>query len=92
MEKEITPTLISTLGGGLLSGVLILLLTHLLTRRKTDAEIREIDANTQKTMLEVSEMKTQSEDVGVRTRTIDRLKLAHNKTLILKEEERTIRG
>ena len=90
MEKELTTTLISTLGGGLLSGVFILLLTHLLTRRKTEAEIRQIDASTMKTMMEMNEMRMQA--VDVRTRTIDRMKLDRHKTMIFKEEERTIRG
>ena len=90
MEKELTTTLISTLGGGLLSGVFILLLTHLITRRKTEAEIRQMDASTMKTMLEVNEMRMQA--VDVRTRTIDRMKLDRHKTMIFKEEERTIRG
>jgi surface antigen len=91
METEISTALISTLGGGILSGVLVLLLSHRLTRHKTDAEIRALEANTQKTMLEMSQMRNQAVDER-QTRVIGRMRLDNNHTLLFKEEKRTIRG
>src|SRR5487761_1993161 len=90
METSILGTLIDTLFSGIISGIIVAVVTHYLTRRKTDAEIRSLEAGTEKTRLEIGQLRAQVQDVQTQFRIIDRLKLDDNHSIVLKEEERTL--
>ena len=90
METSILGTLIDTLFSGIVSGILVAIVTHYLTRRKSEAEIRALEAGTEKTRLEIDQLRAQVQDVQTRIRIIDRLKLDDNHSIVLKEEERIL--
>ena len=87
MENDITGALITALVGGLLSGVLVALLNHLLTRRRNEAEIEQMEATTEKTRLEISQLRSEMDEVRTKVRVIDRLRLDDNSSVVLKEEQ-----
>jgi cell division protein FtsL len=90
METNILNTLIDTLFSGIVSGIIVAFVTNYMNRRKTETEIRQMEAHTEKTRLEIEQLRAQVQDVRTRIRIIDRLKLDDNRSLVLKEEERTI--
>jgi hypothetical protein len=49
-----TSSIVTTLLSGLLSGIVVAVLTYLFSRRKTNAEIRKLEAETEKIRVEIS--------------------------------------
>ncbi len=90
MDSNIESALIIALVGGLLSGLLVAVLSHLLTRRKTEAEIRQMEAYTEKTQLQIERMRTDSDDIPMESRVIDRLRLGNNSSMVLREEHKVL--
>ncbi len=90
METSILSTMIDALFSGVVSGVLVAIVTNLLMRRRTNAEIHNLEALTEKTQLEIQQLRAQMQDVETRIRIIDRFRLDDNHFIVLKEEERTL--
>jgi hypothetical protein len=90
MDSNIESALITALIGGLLSGLLVALLSHFLTRRKTEAEIRQMEANTEKTWLQIERLRSEMDEVQTKVKVIDRLRLGNNGFVVLKEEQKVL--
>lgn len=56
MNTGTSSTILSTLLSGLLSGIVVALLNYLLTRKKTQAEIKKMEAETEKIRIEISKL------------------------------------
>ena len=90
MDVNLLVTLINVFIGGIVSGVVVAMFNFYLTRRRTQAEIREMEARTELTLLEIANLKSQLNDV--KTRVVDRLKVTDSRSIVLREEERTLPG
>lgn len=83
MDNQVAAALITAIIGG----VVVALVNHLLTMRKTTAEIQQIELNNEKTRLEIQQLRAQFQDVY--TRLIDTLELG-NKRINMIEEVHTL--
>ena len=90
MESSLLNILIDTLFSGIVSGIIVAFFTNYLNRRKTETEVREMEAHTEKMRLEIEQLKAQVQDVRTQIRIIDRFKLDDNRSIVMKEEERTL--
>ena len=90
MDTNILNTLIDTLFSGIVSGIIVAFFSYYLNRRKTETEICEMEAHTEKTRLEIEQLQAQMQDMRTQIRIIDRFKLDDNRSIVFKEEERTI--
>jgi phosphate/sulfate permease len=88
--SDVSSAIITAVIGGLMSGVFVALLNHLLTRRRNEAEIMEMEANTEKTRLEIDQLKSDIDEVRTRVRVIDRLRLDSKSSVVLKEEQNVL--
>jgi hypothetical protein len=90
MDANLLVSLINVVIGGIVSGLIVTMFNFYLSRRRTEAEIRDMEARTELTELEIENLKAQLQEV--RTRVVDRLRVDDNRTIVLKEEERTLPG
>lgn len=90
MDTNTFNSFIDTLVSGIVSGIIVAFVTYVLNRRKTDAEIHESEAHTEKMRLEIEKLRAQVQDFDTRIRIIDRLQLDGNRSIILKEEVQTL--
>ena len=90
MEPSVLAVVLDTLFSGIISGIVVVFITHFLNKRKNDIEMRESEAHTEKMQLEIEHLKAQLLDVRTQIRIIDRFKLDDNRSVVMQEEERTL--
>jgi hypothetical protein len=88
--SDVASAIITAVIGGLMSGVFVAILNHLLTRHRNEVEIRQMEADTEKTRLEIERLKSDIDEVRTRVRIIDRLRLDNNSSVVLKEEQNVL--
>jgi hypothetical protein len=90
MGSDVTSAIITAVIGGLMSGVFVTILNHILTRRRSEVEIQQMEVNTEKTRLEIEQLKSDIDEVRTRVRVIDRLRIDNNSSVVLKEEQNVL--
>jgi phosphate/sulfate permease len=88
--SDVASAIITAVIGGLMSGVFVAILNHILTHRRNEVEIQQMEANTEKTRLEIEQLKSDIDEVRTRVRVIDRLRLDNNSSVVLKEEQNVL--
>ena len=83
MDSQVVSALISSIIGG----IVVAFVNHLLTMRKTNAEIRQIELNNEKTRLEIQQLRTDLQEVHKRL--VSTLELG-SKRISMVEETRTL--
>ena len=79
MDSQVVSALITSIIGG----IVVALVNYLLTRRKTNAEIRQIELNNEKTRLEIQQLKSELQKVYKRL--VDTLELGSKKISMVEE-------
>ena len=92
MQRDWLDVLVTLFGTGFLGLFIIGVLSTLVSRRKYDAEVANLEAITRKTNMEIDELSKKSNLVELRQREVGRVKAGNKKTIVLREEERKMRG
>ena len=92
MEPDVLDSLTKLFGTGFLGMLLLGALSALISRRKRNAEVAHLDAVTRKTNMEIDELSKQTNLVDLKRREVGRVKAGNRKTIVLREEERKLRG
>ncbi len=92
MQRDWLDVLVTLFGTGFLGMLVIGLLTAMASRRKRDAEVANLEAITRKTNMEIDELGKKTNLIDLRQREVGRVKAGKNKTIVLREEERRLRG
>ena len=92
MQRDWLDVLVTLFGTGFLGMLVIGLLTAMASRRKRDAEVANLEAITRKTNMEIDELGKKTNLIDLRQGEVGRVKAGKNKTIVLREEERRLRG
>lgn len=85
-----SPEIISALISALIGGVVVGMMNHLLTRRKTNAEIRHFELNNEKLALEIKKIRQELQEV--KTIILDKVQVGPTKSITLTEDTYRIPG
>jgi hypothetical protein len=92
MQRDWLDVLVTLFGTGFLGMLVIGAFTALAGRRKHDAEVANLEARTRKTNMEIDELSKNTKLVDLKQREVGRVKAGNKKTIVLREEERKLRG
>jgi hypothetical protein len=91
-QRDLLDVLTALFGTGFLGFLLLGGLKLIFDRRKHDAEVANLEASARKTNMEIDELSKKSTLIGYRQRDVARIKTGNKKTIVLREEERRLRG
>ena len=91
-QRDLLDVLTALFGTGFLGFLVFGALKVVFDRRKHNAEVANLEANARKTNMEIDQLSKKSNLIDYRQRDIGRVKTSNKKTIVLREEERRMRG
>ena len=92
MQPNFLEVLNALMGPGFVGAAIVMFFSYLAGRRKHDAEVANLEARTRKTNMEIDELGKNTNLIDLRQREVGRVKAGNKKTIVLREEERKLRG